>query len=387
MIRLHLKGQKPARVLTSVKLFNAERFWNPKPEWKKWIVKHPDKEAINAEIESEFNRIKKQVEDWQRAEPDTLFTPALLTERIRNGVSEYYFDWINIVLEDAKEQAYATYLGKKGAANLFRAFTGDDIQLKSVSPVLVRQFQDYLKKKPTSSKGKRKGSSLNKVIARLDILHQAVLIKTGHSPKRAKILSPWTDVVSVEEVKPKKAKLTEETIQHVAALTIETPRKRSFTHADAFRIWQLSMTLAGARFSDVIKLRYCEFQTDDEGQPVHLRYEMQKTGNSVSVPIFDEARQILNYYWKPNAKQTDYVLPFLKNTEAYAKLITYEQYRNANFPTKQKYFEHLDYWNSKTNHCLKDIQEKAGLKEKLTAIHQGTASQTWPGELWKLIKL
>lgn len=367
MVRLHLKGHSPSRVLTSVKLEKVEKFWNPKKEWRKWIIKHVDKDRLNSEIAGEYERIKQQVEAWQREQPDAFFTPLLLSDRFRAGTSEYYFDWIEIALKDAEEQAYTTYNAKKYAASLFKQFVGPDVLLQSVSAVMVRQFQDWLKKKPTRGTDlKRKGSSVNKVIERIDTLHQVILVKQGYSPKRAKILSPWTDVVNVDVVKPRKAKLDQETIIKVAqAANIESVHK-VLTHADAFRIWQLSHYLAGARFSDVLKLRYCEFETNEAGQPTHLRYEMMKTGNLVSVPVFDQAKDLLLHWWKPNAKPTDYVLPYFKNDSAFAYILTYEQYRSATIGVKRAYFYKLTFLNTEVNSRLKDIQEVAGLKERLT---------------------
>lgn len=366
MVRLHLKGQPPGRVLTSVKIVDPKKNWNPKKTWSKWIVRHPDKERLNQEIEEEYYRIKRQVEAWQKAEPDTMFTPALLADRFRNGTSEYYFDWINKALEDAKEQTYCTYLGKKSAASLFKEFAGKDTLLQSVSPALVRRFQDWLRRKPTSQNTKRKGSTTNKIIQRLNVLHELVLVKTGHSPKRAKLLSPWMDVTSVDEVKPKKDKLITSVIEQISKVDTTPTRKRMLPCADAFRIWQLSLSLAGARFSDVIKLRYSEFEVSETGEPIHLRYEMMKTGASISIPVFDEARAILKHYWRADAKQTDFVLPYLDNKASYAKLLTHEQYKDADFKTKAEYYNRLMSWNIKTNQGLKVIQEKAAIKEKLT---------------------
>ncbi|GAB4036708.1 tyrosine-type recombinase/integrase [Spirosoma jeollabukense] len=365
MIRIHLRGHKPARVLTSVKIDKAVKYWNPKKTWGKWVFKHPNKESLNIEIEHEYLRIKEQVQTWQRDQPNTLQIPLLLAERFRIGISDLYFDWTDKVLDDAKEQAFQTYKNKRIACTLFEKFAGSQTPLESVSSTLVRQFQDHLRKETLPLTGKRrKGSTINGILTRLHKVHQDVLIKRGISPKRAKTLSPWLDAETLATLKPKKAKLNESSIAKVSTVRIKT-QKRTITPEGTLEVWMLAYSLAGARFGDVMKLRYREFETDEFGTPVSLRYEMMKTGNVMNVPVFADAWQILKKYWKLGAKPTDYVLPYLKNTAPYAKLVTYEQYRTAPFELKQRYSVKITSLNTKMNVCLKEIERAAGLTEPL----------------------
>ncbi|ADB39302.1 tyrosine-type recombinase/integrase [Spirosoma linguale] len=365
-IRLHLKGQKPGRVLTTVRIENASKYWSPKQKWTRWIIGHPNREALNQEILNEHDRIKKQVQAWQDAEtPGAILTPGQLAERFRAGSSDLYFDWVDQVLDDVKEQAYATYIGKRSAVNAFKSWAGETLPLASVTPVLVRSFQDYLVKTPMAYGGKRKGSTINKMLNRLHIIHQSVLVKTGVSPKKASLLSPWTDIDDLAELRPRKAKLTETTIQNVAALTVDTTRRR-VTPVGAFQIWMLEHVLAGMRFSDVLFLRYQNFTTDQDGQPIHLRYEMLKTGNVVSIPILDEGRALLKRYWNEESQPTAFILPYLDSSRPYAKIITHEQYKAASFDVKRRLYNDLAHWNRQVNLCLREVRTVAGLPEKLT---------------------
>ncbi|GAB4036734.1 site-specific integrase [Spirosoma gilvum] len=364
MIRLQLKGQLPARVLTSVRATNLKKYWNQK-QFSKWVKGHPYAKALNEEIEEEYYRIKKQVRQWQDDEPDYILTPKQLAERFKNGVTDRYFNWVDKVLNDAKEQAVSTYLGKKAVVNHLRKWAGEDLLLQSVTPVLVRKFQQYLTKLPVQmTNTKRKGSSVNIYIARMHIVHQCVLIKTGVSPKQAKYLSPWDDVKAVPEVKPRKDKLQQNTILKVSQTRIAT-RRRKVTPEGAFKIWMLAHYLAGMRHSDVMQLRYKNFTLNEVGEPTHLRYEMLKTGNRVSIPVFDQARKLLKCWWNDQAKPTDYILPYLKNTEPYAKLVTHEAYKSAPFAVRKRLYADLNHWNRQMNLCLKLIQQEAGLDETL----------------------
>ncbi|GAB3805575.1 site-specific integrase [Spirosoma humi] len=365
MVRLHMKGQKPARILTSVKIVEAHKSWNPKKTWGKWVLKDRRKEDLNTEIENEYLRIKKRVELWQKEEPDSILTPAILADRFKSGSSERYFVWLDAVLEDVKRSAYSTYVNKKSAVNIFREWAGDDLPLQSVTPMLARDFQRYLITTDSEKTGdKRKASSINVIIIKLHKMHQDILVKSGKSPRKAALLSPWGDVKKLTEVKSQKSKLSEKAIQDISKVSVTARRKRVSVD-DAFRVWLLSHFLAGMRFADVMQLRYRSFTTDADGQPVHLKYEMLKTGNVVSIPLFESAIKLLKHYWNPQAKATDYILPWLDNKAGYAKLLTYEQYRSASFEVKKALYNAISPLNVSINRSLKKIESESNLNGKL----------------------
>ena len=371
MIRLHLKGYKPGRTLTTVKLEQAPKYWaaldpkrKEKPDWGKWVVRHPDRDKLNEEILREHKRIKEQIETWQKAEPDVIFTPEILADRFRSlSVSENYYQQMLPVLEDTKRQAYTTWRGKRTALNAFIKFTGKETLTANVNSKLVRQFQQHLLKTHQGKYTRQplKGSTLNTYLDYLHNLHVQMLIAAGASPKQAALQSPWNDRERPSEKRSKKNRLDEQSIERVSAITVETTR-RKMTPELSFHIWMLSHVLAGARFSDVMQLRYSNFERDADSKPVHLSYEMMKTGFVINIPVFDEAWELLKRFWKPERHQpTDYVLPFLSNKKEYARIMTHEQYKSAPFVVREKLGQALAHWNRQVNLCLRDIQAEAGL--------------------------
>lgn len=375
MIRLHLKGHRPGRVLTSVKLSQADRHWasldkkRDRPaDWGKWVIRHPDKDALNSDILLEHSRIKRQVEAWERAEPDGQLTPAVAAERFRSPPDAVtYYQRMLPILEECKEQAYRTWSGKQTALNAFVAFAGAELPVSGVTPQLVRQFQQYLSKRRIERTGqKMKGLTVNCYLDKLHGLHKQLLIASGVSPKQAELQSPWNDRERVDETKVTKLRLNESTIERVSMLDVDTTR-RVMTPVLSFRLWMLAHWLAGARHSDVLQLRYQNFTVDANGQPVHVNYEMMKTGFRVSIPVFAQTRELLSIWWKPEQhKPTDYVLPFLSNSEPYAKLLTHEQYKNAPFGVRKRLAEMLTFRGRQVNLCLKEIQQAAGLPDVLS---------------------
>ncbi|MVM36530.1 tyrosine-type recombinase/integrase [Spirosoma sp. HMF3257] len=364
MVRLYVKDQLPSRIPTSVKAVNLLKYWHPK-KFGKWVKGHPDAKALNTEIEDEFKRIKAQVKAWQDAEPNYILTPKQLAERFKGGSSERFFHWVDRVLEDAKQQSYSSYINKKSSISAYRKWAGEDIPLRSISPYQVRQFRDYLQKSNKDfTNGRRKPSTINKILDRMHRIHQDVLIKMGQSPKQAALNSPWNDLAALTESKSKKLKLNQVGVDQVSMVKVEKARLK-LSPEKAFEVWMLSRALAGARHSDMMLLRYQNFKLNEDGHPVHLRYEMHKTGGIINIPVLGEAKLLLKAWWNPKAKPSDFLLPFLKNSAPYAKIVTHEDYKLASFDMKRQLFNALNYWNRRINLSLELLGEDANLNGPL----------------------
>jgi hypothetical protein len=365
MIRLHQKGEKPGRVLTKVKIENPAKHWNAKKTWGKWVVRHIDADALNAEILQEYNRVRDQAEAWIDAlAKGQRLTPLQLADRFRGEVSEHYFFWIDKVLEDSKLKGYLTYIAKRSVVNDFKKWVGEDIPLDVITIDVANRYRTHLQQRKTeTTKQPLKASSVYKYIERLGLLHEQVLIKMGTRKKEATLLSPWTELEPLKETKSRKIKLHEDTIEKLAELKIAS-RRRVVTPESAFRIWTLAHFLAGARFSDVLLLRYYNFTVDEQGRPVHLRYEMSKTGFVVNIPLLEQAQELLLTWWNDKAAPTDFLIPLLKSNAPYARIMTCEEYKAAPFELKHARYNALVHWNRQINECLKEVEQKAGLSAR-----------------------
>ena len=378
MVRLHQQGQPPARLLTDVKIEKASQYWlakqkNKKPQWGKWVGRHPDSDAINARILSEHNRIKSLIESWQtdelRAQADlhqSTLTPKLVAERYKARLSESYFDLTARVLENSKALSFRTYSNRSSAINLLAQYAGDEWPLQRVTVAWVESFQDYLKNKYISPKtgGRLKPSSINQYMEVLNTVHVEVLRLTGHTRSKAALLSPFTDVDRLPAKSVYRAKYDEVALDRIDPASVDSVRRR-VTPEDGFSVWLLSRLLAGMRVSDVLMLRYRHFQLDEHGKPVHLKYEMMKTGNVVSIPIFEQARHVLAYWWREEAAPTDYLLPYLTTDAAYATYTTREELYAAPFAVRRLLDTRLHYWNGQINSVLSEIQKAHNLPDKL----------------------
>jgi len=383
MIRIHQKGQKMARLQTAVKIDNAPRHWaaldkkrkqeKKKPEWGKWVIRATDADALNAKILAEYKRVQELIQKWQeeqlRNNPD-LDQPTLsnkqIVERYKNRLSDAYFDLTAKVLENSKALAYRTYVNRQSAVNLFAEFAGDDLPLSAVTVPYVESFQTYLRNEYTSPKTKQrlKPSSINQYMEAMNTVHVEVLRLKGHTKKKAMLLSPFTDVDGLKTKSAYRSKFDEEQIQQLGQSFPESKRRR-ITPEEAFSVWVLSHLLAGMRFSDLIMLRYQHFDVNADGQPEQLTYTMKKTGNVVSIPLFDEARQLLARWWRQDAEQLDYVLPYLNKHESFFKYPTREALYTAPFEVRRCLDTKLNYWDGEINQVLAEIEKNAKLKTEL----------------------
>jgi len=380
MVRLHQKGQKPARLLTSVKLERAERHWvaldkkrtSKKPLWGNWVKGYVNNETINQSIATEHKRIVDACEGFQadevRMSPDEVvpgLTPTQLAQKFKTRLSEDYFDLTALVMEATKAMAFRTYASRETALSLLKEYAGT-LSLHQLTTHYVERFQDYLRKEYVSKKTKTNlsASSINQYMNALNTVHVEVLRLKGHSKQKASRLSPFTDVDKLPSKSAYRAKFDEGAIEALHTTTIDSTH-RVLPPKMAFSLWLLSHLLAGIRFTDLLLLRYGQFDCDADGLPIMLTYTMQKTANVVRIPIFEEAQTVLDIWWKKEHKPDDFVLPYLKQTEKYAQYTTRDAMYKAPFAVRRQLDNHIHYWNMQINQRLAELQAEAGLKVKL----------------------
>ena len=381
MIRLHAKGYKPGHIMTSIKINDAKRSWAAYDKtrksgvrWQKWVVSDPQSKSLNEEIHAMYLRVEKFVSKCQKDEVaentyliDSTLTPQQLAERFKNGQSDTYFDLANIVLEEAKLQAYRTYVGKATAVNAFKRFTSDELTLQAVTVSLVERFQKHLRLQYISAKtGRRlKESSINGYLDMLGCIHKEILKLKGYSSKKAALLSPFAEVSPLPGKSTYKQKFNEVEIKSIGQALPDFNKRRRIEPEEAYSLWLVSHFLAGIRVSDLLMIRYRNLEVDADGLPLQLNYTMLKTGNQLGIPVFDEARAVLGRWWKVGADGDDYVLPYLKNSEVFAKYKSRDELYAAPFAHRKTLDTRLHYWNGRINTALAEIQVSAKLKGKL----------------------
>ncbi len=160
----------------------------------------------------------------------------------------------------------------------FKAFSNKDILFKDLDRDLVKDFRKYLDEKASARAGKKlsqnsKHSYFGKFTAAIKEAVKDKFILTN----------PATGIPHFKQAEPQREFLTLEELQNVANTKCELPvLKKAF----------LFSCLTGLRFSDIKKLKWSEVQHSKE-MGYYIRFRQQKTDGVETLPISNQAREIL----------------------------------------------------------------------------------------------
>ncbi|MCH7928370.1 MAG: site-specific integrase [Candidatus Dadabacteria bacterium] len=113
--------------------------------------------------------------------------------------------------------------------------------------------------------------------------------------------------------------LTKKEIERIEVLDLE--KGSSIWHTQ--NVWLLAFYFAGVRISDVIKLKWSDF---NDGR---LNYVMHKNEKPVTLKIPEKANVILKTYRKNRKSVDDYIFPFLDKADQEDKRDLFRKSRNA----------------------------------------------------------
>ncbi|QHV96340.1 tyrosine-type recombinase/integrase [Spirosoma endbachense] len=351
MIRLHAKGQKPARIQTSIEI--EARHWNTKKTWGKWIrSSHPHAGEVNNAIIATYNKVKKSVEEYLAFDP--FLTPkqgkaryeasAITLLRAHMSAAHQFVD-LSGVTKATRNRQWAAFL----------RWAGEDLAIEQITPQLV---EDYKNKLLADGKAPL---TINTYMANLRVLYERVQ-KARNIPK-ADILakSPFLDWEKLPPTQMPKGRLPAAAIAKLLATPFDLGsrrvRSRTFrNYPDWARwCWLACHLQAGMRIGDLIRSRYEWYEVNAEGQPVRLRYQMQKNGKWISIPVSKQLQAHLGLIWKAGSRPETYLLPFLDNQATYARYRSYEQMRSMP-PTEFKQLKsRLDSITCQLNLSLKQV--------------------------------
>jgi len=113
--------------------------------------------------------------------------------------------------------------------------------------------------------------------------------------------------------------LTIQEVEKIEVLKLEKDSSIWHTH----NVWLISFYFAGIRISDVVKLRWTDFNDN------RLYYVMNKNEKPLSLKIPEKADAILKFYKNNQAENNGYVFPFLKEANSKDKEDVFVKTRNA----------------------------------------------------------
>ena len=221
----------------------------------------------------------------------------IVRKQVKSKSGASFFEQAATFVETLRKQGkYNRVSTEQPRINRFQEFLkGKDIAFADITVPLITKFKAYLK--GTRQVGER--TIMNHLITIRTIYNQGIaegLVEVKHYPfGKGKIKIKLPDSIkiglNIEEVK-----LLEE---------VDLSQNSRLEHARG--LWLLSFHFAGMRVSDVLRLKWADFQND------RLHYKMGKNEKTGSLKVSDKVRTILNQY--PKNGRHDLIFPELQVLE------------------------------------------------------------------------
>ena len=226
-----------------------------------------------------------------------------IRHRIKPSGTTTFFGQAQLYL-DRLEQAgkYNQRTADKPRVKHFREFIGHDISFQDITQLMLERFKGFLKTKYDLSER----SIVNHLVMVRTVFSQAVkdkIVDVKHYPfgkGKIKIKFPDSHKIGL-------------TAQEVKTLQ-QGQLEGKFNHAR--NVWLISFYFAGMRISDVLRLRWSDFQND------RLHYSMGKNNKGGSLKIPTKAIAILEQYKLIQDGKDDFIFPELKQCDFSNRFIT-----------------------------------------------------------------
>jgi len=307
-----------------------DTFWD---EEKSRVKKsHPNSVRLNNLLSKKLTEAEDSLLDLEVQKNDV--SSAVIKRKIQVPKNETFFACADFHLENLKKQnKYNRYVADKGKISVFKQFLNNaDIPFQSINAQLLNNYRVYLKSK---------GRATHTIITYLRII-QTIFNQAISEGLVDKKYYPFdNDKIVPKPPRSLKVGLSADEVKLIEA--VELPENSYINHAR--NVWLISLYFAGMRVSDVLRLKWTDFQND------RLYYTMGKNDKAGSLKLPEKVIKILAEY-KDQKNEHNLVfsdlgkLPDINDSYAVEKRIKAA--------------------NAKLYLALNEIAEKLGITKKLT---------------------
>jgi integrase len=293
---------------------------------------HPNSARLNNAIAKKLAEAHAKLLDMEANNTDT--SPRAISSAFKKGKENTFLKQAAIYLQQLEQAGKFNRLSSdKPRVERFKEFLGNnDIYFPEITPTLLKRFQAYLKGTRTITER----TVVNHLVVIRTIFNQAITAKLV-DPKyypfgKGGIIIKFPDTLKIGL-----------TAEDIAAI-----EKADLTDTQAIHarnLWLFSFYFAGMRISDVMRLKWADFQND------RLFYKMGKNdkGGSLKVPV--KALAILAQY-RREASKHDLVFPDLEPLESLTNALKLQAYIKVRIKVN--------------NHHFQKVLEKAKITKKVT---------------------
>lgn len=294
---------------------------------------HPNSTRLNNFLIAKLAEANEKILELETQRKETSSKTIKKTIQPKSGVT--FFTQAQAYIENLKTQKkYNRIVSEEPRLKHFKEFLKtEDITFQEITIPLLRRFSAYLK----GIRGVSERTVVNHLILIRTIYNQVIkehIIDQKHYPF-------GKDGIAIKFPQSLKIGLNPSEVKSIENLDLSSDPFQNH----ARNVWLLSYYFAGMRVSDVLRLKWTDFQNE------RLHYSMGKNAKTGSLKIPEKAANILLQYKTYNHKDK-LVFPDLEVVDDLNNL--YEVQRKTSYAVKQ------------INKGLKAVADKAKINKKLT---------------------
>ena len=285
--RANKDGQYPLALRVTKDRKSSYNFLQHSIEKKHWdknkrrVKKgHPNSARLNALISKKLSEAEMIYLDAEREGKEGSSAHAIKDQVSSKKITKTFFDMANSYLSNLeKEKKFNRLSADQPRVKRFRKFLGDaDLHFKEITPSLLKEFKAYL----IGAHGVSERTAMNYLVVIRTIFNMG--INDGHTD--SKYYPFGRNKVRIRFPDSMKIGLTKDEIQLLRNMNLSDKPKWD----NARNIWLTSYALAGARISDVLRLRWSDIKNG------RIYYQMGKNLKTDSIKLPELALEILEIY-------------------------------------------------------------------------------------------
>lgn len=322
------KDRKSSYVYTGHHIL--EPFWDAKN--RKVKKSHPNSARLNNLLIKKMAEAEDSLLELEVQKKDT--SAKVVKSRVKTSKVTSFFAQADMYLTNLKKQGkYNRHKSDQSRVASFKAFLDDtDISFQEITTSLLTKYHSYLKAKKLSEQT---------IVNYLTIIQTIFNNAISNGATEEKYYPFGKDKIKLKAPKSMKIGLSPEEVKSIE--NMELPKDSYMHHAR--NVWLTAFYFAGMRVSDVLRLKWTDFQND------RLYYSMGKNEKPGSLKVPDKALAILSEY-KGVENEFNLVFPDLAGLPDLSDTYTVQQ--------------RISGIIQKLDEALKDIAKKAGITKKLT---------------------
>ena len=294
---------------------------------------HPNSSRLNNFI---INKLAEANDKFLELETQKNSVTAMqVRKKLKPVAGATFFEQAEIYIQDLRRRKkFNSVTAEQPRINRFKEFLkGENIAFPDITVSLLNRFKAFL----LGTRKIKERTAVNHLVVIRSIFSQA--IKAGVADEK---YYPFGEgKISIKFPESVKIGLSAEEVKKLEDIELEIGSPENH----ARNMWLFSFYFAGMRVSDVLRLRWTDFQNE------RLHYAMGKNNKAGSLKMPVKVMEILKQYEPLKTCDDDYVFPELRQFEGVDDFALQKQIANAD--------RTLNKW-------LRRVAKKAGITKKLT---------------------